>query len=272
MAMTSATKNHSTAGRWAAPILLAASVLGLIVIQGPLSAQAATCTPAQVFDSHCVSGTTQPDDVILEGRTTTTEEVEDASADDASPSEDAASTGPCAAAACHGPARDQFGVTAPLTLADIAHFRPDPGVDNMEPNGWTVFGLDTNFYATGDTQIKDGILLGQSASVRFTPVRWAWAYGDGTSAIRSTPGSTWAAQGIHEFDPTPTSHIYRARGTYVIDLSISYSPEYRYAGGPWVPIAGTITLPANRLTITVGNAKTVLVENDCNANPTGPGC
>ncbi len=159
-----------------------------------------------------------------------------------------------------------------VTLADIASFRPDPSVDNMEPNGWTIAGLDTNFYATGGAHIKDGTLLGQPASVRFTPVTWYWSYGDGTSASRAFPGGTWAAQGIREFDPTGTSHVYREYGTYYIDLDVDYAAEYRFAGGSWTPIAGVLTLPANRLVITAGNAKTVLVERECTRNPVGPGC
>ena len=161
---------------------------------------------------------------------------------------------------------------SPITLADIASFRPDPGVDHMEPNGWAVIGLDTNFYATGGTHVKNGTLLGLPASVRFTPVAWHWTYGDGESATRGTPGTTWQAQGIHEFDPTPTSHVYRAPGTYTIDLTIDFSAEYSVAGVPWTPIAGTLPVPANRLVITVGDAKTVLVEHECTANPGGPGC
>jgi hypothetical protein len=163
-------------------------------------------------------------------------------------------------------------VTAPITLADIATFHPTPAVDHMEPNGWTIAGLDTNFYATGGPRIEDGTLLGRPASVRFTPVAWHWSYGDGAAASYPFPGGTWAGQGIPEFDPTGTSHSYGSYGTYYIDLDVDFAAEYRYAGGPWVEIDGLLTLPANRLAITVGNAKTVLVERECTRNPAGPGC
>jgi len=33
-----------------------------------------------------------------------------------------------------------------------------------------------------------------------------------------------------------------------------------------------LSLPSNQLTITVGSARTVLVEDDCRVNPSGPGC
>lgn len=158
------------------------------------------------------------------------------------------------------------------TLNDIAAFRPAPEVDHMEPNGWFVVGLDANFHATGGVQVVDGILLGQPASVRFTPIRWNWQYGDGSSATRATRGGTWAALGIREFSPTATSHVYENAGTYYIDLTVGYRAEYTFNGGSWGTIPGTLWLPANRLVATVGGAKTVLVERDCTANPGGPGC
>jgi hypothetical protein len=158
------------------------------------------------------------------------------------------------------------------TLSDLVGFRPTPGVDHMEPNGWFVVGLDANFYATGGTSVQSGTLLGYPASVRFIPIRWSWTYGDGASATKSTRGSTWRAQGIAEFDPTPTSHVYDSAGTYYIDLTIGYHVDYTFNGSTWGPIAGTLWLPANRLVATVGGAKTVLVERECTTNPAGPGC
>ena len=159
-----------------------------------------------------------------------------------------------------------------VTINDLKSFPATPGTDHMEPNGWTVAGLDTNFYSIVGTETVDGVLLGQPATVRFTPFTWHWTYGDGTTATRGTPGGTWAAQNIPEFDPTPTSHIYAAKGTYDIDLSITFYADYRYATGNWTRVFGTITLPANRLKIAVGDAKTVLVNHDCTNNPGGPGC
>lgn len=161
---------------------------------------------------------------------------------------------------------------APITLRDIASFRPTPGVQYMQPDGWTVPGLDTNFYAVTGVHIVEGRLLGQSASVRFTPVSWHWDYGDGRTANLPTKGDTWAALGVSEFDPTPTSHVYAQEGTYTIRLVIDFRAEYRFAGSPFYPIDGVIPLPANDLHITVDGAKTVLVEHDCGVNPVGPGC
>ena len=105
--------------------------------------------------------------------------------------------------------RDGWDVVAPVTLVDIASFRPASATHHMQPNGWTIAGLPTNFYARTGTQIVPGTLLGRPAEVRFTPVQYYWDYGDGSSATRSRPGGTWAALGVAEFDVTPTSPTIR---------------------------------------------------------------
>lgn len=160
----------------------------------------------------------------------------------------------------------------PITLSDIAHFRPQPATQRMQPDGWMIVGLDTNFYALIDRHIVSGQLLGSSAEVRFTPVAYRWRYGDGTAVRLLNKGAPWQALGLAEFDPTPTSHVYRASGTYFIDLDVEYTAEYRFAGGGWVRLNGTIVLPANRLVATAGDAVTVLVDRHCAQPAAGPGC
>lgn len=163
--------------------------------------------------------------------------------------------------------------TGPATLADIASFRPTPGVAAMEPDGWMVVGLDTNFYASAGTHQVSGILLGQPADVRFTPVGYRWDYGDGTTKTLTAKGGPWKALGVGEFDPTPTSHSYQRAGTYTIQMSVLYAAEYQYATSDWFVVrGGALAIPANQLTATAGRAETVLVARDCHANPAGPGC
>jgi hypothetical protein len=163
-------------------------------------------------------------------------------------------------------------VTGPVTLTDLIGFRPTPGIDHMEPGGWSVVGLDTNFFASANSQLQTGMLLGRPASVRFTATAFRWVYGDGSAATLASGGAPWKALGLTSFDPTPTSHRYQREGTFTIDLTIEFSANYRYTTDDWVAIAGTLAVPANRLTTTVGTAKTVLVDRDCLQEPHGPGC
>jgi hypothetical protein len=225
------------------------------------------CSPTEAVTGSCttVTGGIDGDDVVLTGSEGGSDED---GSDNDNPNCDVqiAESGQCRA--------DRPGESdpTPVTLTDIAAFRPVPGIERMEPDGWVVPGLPANIYAVVGTQLVDGTLLGRPATVRFTPVRYHWTYGDGTAAALSTRGGTWAALGLREFDATPTSHVYDREGEYTIRLMIDFRAEYRYAGSEFVPIDGIIDLRANDLQVTVDGAKTVLVEHDCGADPSGPGC
>ncbi len=161
-----------------------------------------------------------------------------------------------------------------LTLADIASFRADAGTLSTEPNGWAAIGLPFNPISTAATHEVEGVLLGAPATVRFTPVAWRWDFGDGSEpTATATGGASWAALGVPEFEPTTTSHIYRARGQYAVAAVVTFVADYRIGAGPWARIPGrlelTVSAPA---AVRVVNARTVLVAEDCNANPRGPGC
>ena len=183
-----------------------------------------------------------------------------------------------AEARARGNHRDRFEIVNPPTpptvvsINDLASFAPAVGGNHMEPNGWIVVGLDTNFYSERSPRVVDGTLLGLPAAVRFTPVAWRWSYGDGSTKASATPGASWAAQNLHEFDPTATSHVFANPGSYAIDLTVEYSAEYQFAGAGWAAVAGTLELPANRIVATASDANTVLVNHDCRHNPGGPGC
>ena len=160
----------------------------------------------------------------------------------------------------------------PITWSDIAHFEPTVDVHGMEPDGWIVVGLPTNFFATGGPHTESGQLLGHETSVRFQPERWTWNYGDGETRTSSTPGATWRELHLDEFEETATSHTFAERGRYTITLTIEYSASYQFAGSDWVPIDGTLNVESDPITATAVRASTVLVDKDCEENPKGPGC
>ncbi|GAB3132876.1 PKD domain-containing protein [Marisediminicola antarctica] len=167
--------------------------------------------------------------------------------------------------------RDQFTVTGPLdgrgpiTLSDLVNFRPLVQVHRVQPDGWSVVGLHTNFYTATVAQVQDDLLLGIPASVRFTPVTYRWDYGDGESATTQTGGRSWSDLGLDEFDRTPTSHVYTRSGTFDITLAVDFGAEYRFGEAGWIPIAGSVSVPANSLTVSASEAKTVLVGRECTA-------
>jgi hypothetical protein len=281
MARTSATSSR----RASAPSVLVAVILGFgFSVLGQTSAIAAECSQGEVRDGTCpavVDGTVNEGSVDLDGTAGLPGQPGETSAD--SPSTggapppniqdpDCLRPQPNRPAECYEVGEPGEPGIPTITIRDIATFVPTPARQQMEPDGWTVAGLDTNFYAITGSHVVSGTLLGRPAEVRFTPTAYRWAYGDGTSATKYTKGGTWAALRIPEFERTPTSHVYEQLGDYTITLDVVFVAEYRFDGGTWRPVIGSLTLPANDLQIRVGTAKTVLVEHDCLANPAGPGC
>lgn len=157
------------------------------------------------------------------------------------------------------------------SIEDAARFLVADASHHMEPDGWVVTRLPANFFSPARPHTVNGELLGNPAQVRFTPIAWNWDYGDGNTARLTTGGASWGALGLPEFAHTPTAHIYTRAGEYTVRLSVTYRAEYSYGSG-FVPIAGTITRPANELHIVARSAKTVLVDRDCTQAPSGPGC
>ena len=159
-----------------------------------------------------------------------------------------------------------------VQISDLVNFKPITPTQGMEPNGWTVIGLPTNFFAGASVHTLSGSLLGFPADVRFTPVGYRWDYGDGGHDRSSTGGATWAALSLPEFSETATSHSYRETGSFTITLRVSFAAEYRFGGQTWRNVRGTLAVLTSPVTVVAGEARTVLVDRECTRNQSGPGC
>ena len=159
-----------------------------------------------------------------------------------------------------------------VTTGEVAHLVPAVSAQGMEPRGFMVVGLPTNFYADATSSTVTTILLGTPAKVRFTPVSFTWDHGDGSSMTSGTGGATWSALGLAEFSETATSHVFVRAGDYTISLTIRYSAEYRIGGGAWQALAGTVPSTSPPLTASAKAAKTVLVADNCGQRRVSPGC
>ncbi len=131
--------------------------------------------------------------------------------------------------------------------------------------------MPTNFTAAASTQIQDRELFGAPLRVRFTPASYVYTYGDGTSAIVTTPGRTWEALGQAQFTPTPTSHVYREPGVYSSEVDIRYTAQVDVGAG-WIDVPGQLTTPGPTQEIRILEARTALVAHTCLEKPTAPGC
>lgn len=159
-----------------------------------------------------------------------------------------------------------------VRVSDLVSIPADAPTQGMEPDGWTVVGTPTNFFATASVHVRSGPLLGVPADVRYTPTGFRWDYGDGTSRGPISGGVSWAALNLPEFSETATSHVFNEPGTLTIGLRVLYSAEYRFGGADWRPVQGLLLVQANPITAIAERAGTVLVAHSCADNPRGPGC
>ena len=159
-----------------------------------------------------------------------------------------------------------------VRVSDLQNFPAPIAPTGMEPNGWAIVGLAANFWTGASAHISDGLLLGQTAQVLFTPIGYHWNFGDGSTATSSNGGASWEALGLAEFTTTDTSHKYTAKGTYSVVLTIDYHADYSFGDQGWRPVDGIVTVPSAPFTVMAANESTVLVAEDCLANPRGPGC
>jgi hypothetical protein len=159
-----------------------------------------------------------------------------------------------------------------VRVSDLQNFPAYAAPTGMEPNGWAIVGLHANFWAGASAQISDGLLLGEPAQVMFTPIGYRWDYGDGATTSSPTGGASWETLGLTEFDQTPTSHSYADQGTYSVTLTVDYRADYSFGDQGWRPVEGIVTVPSAPFTVVSARESTVLVAEDCNQNPRGPGC
>jgi hypothetical protein len=159
-----------------------------------------------------------------------------------------------------------------VSLEDVAGFVPRTASIRSQPNGWALVGAPVNLLTDAAPQVVDGTLLGRPAQVRFVPVAFTWDHGDGTSATVEGPGASWRDLRQHDFTATPTSHVYDSMGDRQIALTIAYAPSYRFDGGGWQQIAGTLPVQVGPVTIHVLEGSTVLVGGVCGSPDAGPGC
>ncbi|MET0590693.1 MAG: hypothetical protein ABWZ77_05915, partial [Naasia sp.] len=126
-----------------------------------------------------------------------------------------------------------------------------------------VRDLPANFVAPATTHQSTGTVLGLPTEVKFAPVAVRWDYGDGTTATKTTGGANWQSHGQRLFTDTATSHTYRSRGEYDVTATVDYTVTYRFGGGAWRPIAGTLSIPLPAASIRVVSGSTVLTDGPC---------
>jgi len=155
------------------------------------------------------------------------------------------------------------GDVSPTTVSDIESFRPSSPQQFVEPGGWSLRRVPTNFWSTAQVHVVSGTLLDNPAAVRFSPVLYRRHFGDGSRQTSDRRGEPWRELGQSPWTRTSTSHSYDEAGNVRVRLSVWYSAEFRFGSQDWRPLTGFVMARANDLTLHVLSADTVLVDRLC---------
>ena len=227
-------------------------------------AVAASCTAAQIAAGSCsVGGGTTDTGVDLWGDSTSGGSSGGTNSD--GPDE-------CPVVVngqCVGSSPPKGGV-GPTTVSDLESFRPITPQQFVEPGGWSLRRVPTNFLSNAYAHTVSGRLLDNPADVRFSPVLFRRHFGDGSRQTSDYRGATWSQLGQSPWTRTPTSHTYDQVGNVRVQLSVWFSAEFRFGSQDWRPLSGLVMVRANDLTLSVLTANTVLVDRLC--EPGAFGC
>jgi hypothetical protein len=131
--------------------------------------------------------------------------------------------------------------TLPRSVSEVGQFTPEQPSLTIQPGDWSMPRLPTNVIANARIHVQSGELAGWPIEVRFIPHRYHWSFGDGNQKTFSEAGRTWAAWGLRQFQPTPTSHVYERPGSYQLSVRVEYQAEFRFVGGSWQSLSGTVS-------------------------------
>lgn len=251
-------------------VALIAIALGLGAVSGAVGATGSSCEGSSTWTNCEVENSGEQVDIGAS-------QTNPGSSDGGSSDDDSAGPAVPPSAPIDNPCTRQscvLEIVAPpeVTIEDLASFRPATPSLTGEPVGFGVVGAPTNVVAAASEQFLTGDLLGWDVTVRFTPAGYIFDYGDGSSARSSTGGASWPALGQAQFTPTSTSHVYRARGTYPVSVTVQYSAAVNFGSGNWRPVSGFVTATSGGYDVQVVSARTALVDKTCLENPSGPGC
>ncbi len=135
------------------------------------------------------------------------------------------------------------------------------------PKDWAIIGKPAAFWTDADVSYIDMTLLTYAVTVKVTPEKHHWDFGDNTGATTTTKGS----KPLPGEEPQ-IGHDFQNTGSKTVVMTTTFSGEFSVDGGPWIPIDGYAHVASNELTIDVYRFHRYLVDDDCYANPHGPDC
>ena len=157
------------------------------------------------------------------------------------------------------------GARPTLTMADLkAQFMrtpwSKPQISSQPAGNTTLVNLRTfykvNWAPNGfqPGEIDRSVLRGIPVQIRPKLVGFTYVFGDG-----STVGPTTSAGGV--YPDGDITHVYRVKGQFPVHVDTTFGADFSLDGRTWDQIPSTVTVPGPSTTVTVREAKGVLVNH-----------
>jgi hypothetical protein len=154
-------------------------------------------------------------------------------------------------------------VTPVLVSQEVQKLVPRPQVGIAPPGGVSLVNIQTLLWVDtpADQSLGTITLLGQQVQLRVHVLRVNWTFGDGSSASAASPGRKYDAANPCTTPTCPDywGHVYTNAAAMTVTAQVTWSGEFRVAAGAWQPIAGAVTGPIQSTTLTVRQARGMLV-------------
>jgi hypothetical protein len=145
-------------------------------------------------------------------------------------------------------------VTVTVSAEDFRRLPLTPSTPSFQPaDGRGLVNMPLIVFTDPAPQTLATTVLDVPVTVRATPVRYAWDFGDGEPPlVTEDPGQPYPDHTV--------SRAYGSPGAYAVRLVTTWRGEFQVAGtGPWIPVDGTATTASPPFTTTVEEAVPRLV-------------
>ncbi|NPC97467.1 hypothetical protein [Nocardioides sp. zg-DK7169] len=119
------------------------------------------------------------------------------------------------------------------------------------PGGRTLVNFETNFFTSADALDRTVRLLGQRVDLRIRPASFEWRFGDGSTLRTREAGAPYPDLRV--------THSYLRKGAVAAAVDTTYEADFRVNGGPWAPVAGTVTMTGPAVGLEVVTATPTLM-------------
>jgi hypothetical protein len=149
-----------------------------------------------------------------------------------------------------------------LVRAEVVRLVPRV-VIGAAPSGWALVQLESLLWVESAVVRDLGtvVLVGHRVAITVRVVSVSWDFGDGEHATSSGPGRPFRGADRCGLKQCPDwfGHTYTRTGTVTLRATVNWAATYTVDGGPVQAIQATVPGPPDTMSVTVKQARAVLL-------------